>query len=66
VDNLAEMLFNEDVSPQVKTQISLALLDRAGLQPPKGNITVNVNTLISDRARELLAERTGTPVPPLV
>lgn len=31
VDNLAEMLFNDDVSPQVKTQISLALLDRAGL-----------------------------------
>ena len=50
----------------MKTQISLALLDRAGLQPPKGGVTVNVNTLISDRARELLSSRIAeTPALPI-
>ena len=37
-------------------------MDRAGLQPPKGQVNINVNTLISDRARELLANRQGVPV----
>ena len=66
VDNLADMLLKDEVPYNVKAQISLALLDRAGLTPPKGNVTVNVNTLISDRARELLAQRTAESLPPLV
>ena len=42
--------------------MTIALMDRAGLQPPKGAVNINVNTLISDRARELLANRQSVPV----
>ena len=41
-------------------------MDRAGLQPPKGAVNINVNTLISEEARRLLSEKVGQPIPPVL
>ena len=66
IDNMIELIHADDTPSSTKAQLTIALLDRAGLQPPKGQVNINVNTLISDRARELLAQRTGQPVPPVL
>ena len=66
IDNMIELIHSEDTPSSTKAQLTIALLDRAGLQPPKGQVNINVNTLISDRARELLAQRQGAPVPPVL
>ena len=62
IDNMIEMIHSDNIPPATKAQLTIALMDRAGLQPPKGQVNINVNTLISDRARELLANRQGIPV----
>ena len=59
---MINLIHNYATPDTVKAQLSIAVLDRAGLQPPKGSVNINVNTLISDRARELLAQRQGMPV----
>lgn len=66
IDNMIELIHSEDTPSSTKAQLTIALLDRAGLQPPKGQVNINVNTLISDRARELLGQRVGQPIPPVV
>ena len=62
IQNMINLIHNDATPDTVKAQLSIAVLDRAGLQPPKGSVNINVNTLISDRARELLAQRQGMPV----
>ena len=55
-----EMFMDKSTPPQVRSAIGNGLLDRAGLEKPQNNqITVNINTEISDRARQILAERVG-------
>lgn len=66
IDNMIELIHSEDTPSSTKAQLTIALLDRAGLQPPKGQVNINVNTLISDRARELLGQRVGQPIQPVV
>ena len=56
--NLLEMQSDNNVPFSVRANIALQLLDKGGLSTPKEpQITVNINTSISDRARNLLAER---------
>lgn len=58
IDGLLEMYGNDTVPPNVRANIGLSLLDRAGLNTPKtAPIQVNINTTISERARELLSKR---------
>lgn len=65
IDNMIELIHSDDTPSSTKAQLTIALLDRAGLQPPKGQVNINVNTLISEQARRLLSERIGQPVPPI-
>ena len=60
IQGLMEMFMDKSTPPQVRAAIGNGLLDRAGLEKPQNNqITVNINTEISDRARQILAERVG-------
>jgi len=55
------MVYNEDTSEKVRATLINSLLDRAGIIPPKSNfLQINVNTEISDRAREILASTIDT------
>ena len=55
-----EMFLDKSTPPQVRAAVGTGLLDRAGLEKPQNSqITVNINTEISDRARQILAERVG-------
>ena len=59
---LQGMLANDSTPAKVRANIAQDLLDRAGLSAPKTPaIQVNINTSISDRARELLAVRLSEP-----
>lgn len=58
ITELREIMQSPETSASVKANIGLNLLDRAGLQEPKQpTVQVNINTTISDRAREILAKR---------
>lgn len=58
VAGLVEMFNNSSTPPAVKASIGNGLLDRAGLKEPTENtVNININTEISDRARQLLANR---------
>ena len=58
LDNLVEMQASDSVPFNVRATIGLQLLDRGGLTEPKApQVQVNINTSISDRAREILAQR---------
>lgn len=58
LENLLTMQSDNNVPFSVRANIALQLLDKGGLTTPKEpQITVNINTSISDRARNLLAER---------
>ena len=55
---LKKMMVNDDTPANVRANIAMDLLDRAGLTAPKEATTVvNVNTIISERAKSLLASR---------
>ena len=57
--NLAmELVNNEEVSVKVRASLIDSLLDRAGVTAPKAPaVSISINTEISDRARQILAER---------
>jgi hypothetical protein len=62
VQELRGMMLDKDVSASVRANIGLNLLDRAGITTPKEPlVSVNINTVISDRAREILAKRLESP-----
>lgn len=61
VDVALNMIGSEEVSDKVKSALIGSLLDRAGINAPKTAIQVNINTEISDRAREILAQTVDIP-----
>lgn len=66
VEKALSMIGDDKVGDNVKASLINSLLDRGGITAPKSPlINVNINTEISDRARQLLAEKiqTGLPSP---
>lgn len=61
VEKALEMVYNEDTSEKVRATLINSLLDRAGVIAPRENLVqININTEISDRAREILANSIDT------
>lgn len=58
VDLALDMVDDEDLSPKVRASLLDSLLDRAGVsQPKEPAVAITINTQISERARQILAER---------
>lgn len=73
IDKAISMVNDENVSDRTKSTLISSLLDRGGLvQPKTPAVQINLNTEISDRARQLLAQKvetanpTGIPIDPVV
>lgn len=73
IDKAISMVNDENVSDRTKSTLISSLLDRGGLVQPKAPaVQINLNTEISDRARQLLAQKvesvnpTGIPIDPVV
>ena len=61
VNEAIKMLNDKNLNEKYKIQIINSLLDRAGIIEPKiSPVSININTQISERARQLLSE-TLTP-----
>lgn len=61
VEKALEMVYSDYTSDKVKTTLINSLLDRAGILAPQQNLVqININTEISDRAREILANTIDT------
>lgn len=61
IDKAIEMVYDKNVNDKVKTQLINTLLDRGGvvkIQQPQ--VQININTELSDRAREILANTINT------
>ena len=57
LDKALQMINDSKTSEKVKSSLILGLLDRGGITIPKESpVTLNINTTISDRARQLLSE----------
>ena len=57
-EGLMKMFGDEGTPANVRANIGLQLMDRAGLATPKEPaMVVNINTSISERARQLVAKR---------
>lgn len=61
VDMALNMIMDENVGSGIKATLINSLLDRAGITTPKTAIQVNINTEISDRARQILAQTVEIP-----
>lgn len=61
VDMALNMIMDENVGSGIKATLINSLLDRAGITTPKTAIQVNINTEISDRARQILAQSVEIP-----
>jgi len=61
VDMALNMIMDENVGHGIKATLINSLLDRAGITTPKTAIQVNINTEISDRARQILAQTVEIP-----
>ena len=56
LEKAVEMINDNKTSEKVKSTLILGLLDRGGIVAPKESpVQININTQISDRARELLS-----------
>ena len=61
VDKAINMINSEKTSEKVKAQLINSLMDKGGLITPKNpTVSININTEISDRARQLLASSLPT------
>ncbi len=57
LEKALQMIDDTKTSEKVKSNLILGLLDRGGITTPKeAPVTFNINTTISDRARQLLSE----------
>ena len=64
IDKAISMVNDKNVSDKTKSTLISSLLDRGGLVQPKSPaVQINLNTEISDRARQLLAQTIEKPNP---
>ena len=57
LEKAIELINDTNTSEKVKSTLILGLLDRGGCGVPKESpVQININTAISDRARQLLSE----------
>lgn len=65
LDKAVELIQSDKTSEKVKSTLILGLMDRAGIIQKAPTVSININTEISDRARQILSQTlpasTGEP-----